>query len=106
MKSSQQMPGLSTCPRLARTVSTNAGAPPVIAPLAGTANEAAELWRCLAFNSIGPRSISPWYVLSIARKIAPNGGDFADVRERLAAVEAQLQYALPPRTDHTPELTP
>ena len=33
-------------------------------------------------------------------------GDVADVRERLSAVETQLQYALPAPADNSPELVP
>ena len=33
-------------------------------------------------------------------------GDVDTLRERLAAVEAQLQYAPLPPTDHTPERSP
>ena len=33
-------------------------------------------------------------------------GEFADVRKQLIAVEAQLQCALPPPMDHTPERSP
>ena len=46
-------------------------------------------------------------VLQQAGSLRSDIGDIReDVRERLGAVEAQLQYALPPPTDHTPEHIP
>ena len=68
MKSPQLLPaGDSTCPQLARKASLPARAPPAI----DTAGEAAETWRCVAFNSIGPRSIAPYCTLSIVLASSP-----------------------------------
>ena len=67
MDSSQLSRCHATHKRLDRKVSTNASAPPLIAPYGRAADEAAaDNWRCPNFESIGPRSLSPICVLSSA----------------------------------------